>query len=97
MLVGDGDGGVTDERRLAGEHFVEHAAQRVDVGARIDRLAARLFGERYCAVPITAEVWVTGLPASASALAMPKSITFTAPPLLIMMLAGLTSRWMVPC
>ena len=28
---------------------------------------------------------------------MPKSITFTAPVLLIMMLAGLTSRWMMPC
>ncbi len=28
---------------------------------------------------------------------MPKSITFTAPALLIMMLAGFTSRWMMPC
>ncbi len=48
-------------------------------------------------MPITAAVCVTGLPASARARAMPKSITFTAPFLLIMMLAGLTSRWMMPC
>jgi hypothetical protein len=48
-------------------------------------------------VPITAEVLVSLLPVSASARAMPKSITFTAPALLIMMLAGFTSRWMMPC
>ncbi|SIL56328.1 Uncharacterised protein [Mycobacteroides abscessus subsp. abscessus] len=40
---------------------------------------------------------MTLLPASETARAMPKSITFTAPVLLIMMLAGLTSRWMMPC
>ena len=54
-------------------------------------------GERYCAVPITAAVWVTLLPLSDSARAMPKSITLTALVLLIMMLAGFTSRWMMPC
>ena len=48
-------------------------------------------------MPITAAVCVTLLPASARARAMPKSITFTAPVLEIMMLAGLTSRWMMPC
>ena len=47
-------------------------------------------------MPITAAVWVTAWP-SASARAMPKSITFTAPAWLIMMLAGLTSRWMIWC
>ena len=48
-------------------------------------------------MPITAAVCVTLWPLSAIARAMPKSITFTAPVLLIMMLAGLTSRWMMPC
>ena len=48
-------------------------------------------------MPITAAVWVTLFPLSAMARAMPKSITFTAPDLEIMMLAGLTSRWMMPC
>ena len=31
MLVGDRDGRVTGERRFTREHFVEHAAQRVNV------------------------------------------------------------------
>nr|CRL76152.1 hypothetical protein CPGR_01600 [Mycolicibacter nonchromogenicus] len=48
-------------------------------------------------MPITAAVWVTLLPASATARAMPKSMTFTALCSSIMMLAGLTSRWMMPC
>ncbi len=47
-------------------------------------------------MPITAAVWVTLLE-SARARAMPKSCTLTALFLLIMMLAGLTSRWMMPC
>ena len=34
---------------------------------------------------------------SPSARAMPKSMTFTAPARLIMMLAGFTSRWMMLC
>ena len=45
---------------------------------------------------MTAAVWVT-LWLSANARAIPKSITFTAPVRLIMMFAGLTSRWMMPC
>ena len=32
------------ERRSPGQHFVEHAAERPDVGALVDRLAARLLG-----------------------------------------------------
>ncbi|EUA03474.1 putative serine/threonine protein kinase with PASTA sensor [Mycobacterium kansasii 824] len=39
---------------------------------------------------------MTLLPLSAIALAMPKSITLTALVELIMMLAGFTSRWMMP-
>ena len=46
MLVGHRDRRVTDERRLAGEDFVEHAAQRVDIGAGVDRLAAGLLGRQ---------------------------------------------------
>ena len=42
MLVGDRDRGITDERRFAGEHLVEHAAQRVHVRAGVDLVAARL-------------------------------------------------------
>ena len=54
-------------------------------------------GDRYWAVPMTAAVWVTAACPSASARAMPKSITFTAPERVIMMLAGLTSRCTMPC
>lgn len=43
-------------------------------------------------MPITAAVCVIGLAASEMARAMPKSMTFTAPALLIMTLAGFTSR-----
>ena len=41
MRVGDR---VAGERRQAGQHFVEHAAERPDVGPLVDRLAARLLG-----------------------------------------------------
>ncbi|SLJ73732.1 Uncharacterised protein [Mycobacteroides abscessus subsp. abscessus] len=46
---------------------------------------------------MTAAVCVIGLELSASARAMPKSITFTAPDRLIMMLAGFMSRCTMPC
>ena len=35
------------ERRLAGEHLVQHAAERVDVAPGIDRLAAACSGLMY--------------------------------------------------
>ena len=44
----------------------------------------------YWAVPITMPVWVTG--AASTALAMPKSVSFTWPVGVIRMLPGLTSR-----
>ena len=53
-------------------------------------------GERYWAVPMTAEVCVIAEVESSSARAIPKSITFTWPVLVIMMLAGLMSRWTMP-
>ena len=46
MLVGDRHRRVADERRFAREHFVEHAAQRVDVGAGVDGVAAGLLGRK---------------------------------------------------
>ena len=36
-----------------GEQFVEHTPGAVQVGSGIDHLAASLFGDGYCAVPIT--------------------------------------------
>ena len=47
-------------------------------------------------MPMTAAVEVTVAPLSDSARAMPKSITFTAPDRVIITLAGLMSRWMMP-
>ena len=52
-------------------------------------------GEKYCAVPSTVAVCVTV--SDDAARAMPKSVTFTSPFLVIMMFAGLTSRWTMPC
>ena len=42
MLISHRDGRVTGERRFTREDFVEHAAQRVDVGAGVDLLSAGL-------------------------------------------------------
>ena len=53
-------------------------------------------GDRYCAVPITAAVWVTVAALSATARAMPKSITLTAPARVIMTFPGFTSRCTMP-
>ena len=47
-------------------------------------------------MPTTAWVWVTVAAESSTARAMPKSITFTAPVEVSMMLPGLMSRWMIP-
>ena len=47
-------------------------------------------------MPSTDEVWVSVEVDSLTARAMPKSMTFTAPSSVIMMFAGLTSRWMIP-
>ncbi len=54
-------------------------------------------GERYCGVPMTMPVWVIVLAAPVSARAMPKSITLTAPPVVMITLAGLMSRCTMPC
>ena len=53
-------------------------------------------GERYWAVPITAAVWVMVADVSATARAMPKSITLTSPVGVSITLAGLMSRCTMP-
>ena len=45
---------------------------------------------------MTFAVWVTVAEVSATARAMPKSMTFTAPDCVIITFAGLMSRWMMP-
>ncbi len=47
-------------------------------------------------MPITAAVCVIVADVSATARAMPKSITFTRPDGVIITFAGLMSRWMMP-
>ena len=39
-------GRVADERRPSGDHLVQHAAERVDVGAAVDGLPLRLLGRQ---------------------------------------------------
>ena len=53
-------------------------------------------GERYWAVPMTACVCVMVALVSATARAMPKSMTLMSPWLPIMTFAGLMSRWTMP-
>ena len=53
-------------------------------------------GDRYWAVPMTAEVAVMVACPSDTARAIPKSITFTAPAWVIMTFAGLMSRCTIP-
>lgn len=63
----------------------------------VDGLAQRLLGERYWGVPMTMPVWVIVDCAPCNARAMPKSITLTAPELVMITLAGLMSRCTMPC
>ena len=50
----------------------------------------------YCAVPITEDVWVIVAWVSATARAMPKSMTLTDPSRATITLAGLMSRCTIP-
>ena len=65
------------ERHVAGQHLVEHDAERVDVAAAIDRTGVRICsGAMYSGVPIS--VLPTGVRRSAVRMReMPKSMTFT--------------------
>ena len=86
------------ERRLAGQHLVEHRAERVDVGPRVEIvLAGGLLGAH---VLRRAETHAgLGEPdpavAAAPASAMPKSAT-SARPSWNSTLSGLMSRWITP-
>ena len=98
--------------RAAGQHLVQHAAERPDVGALVDRLAARLLGAHVGrgAENHARRVVAGDRDASATCdevrrrrrsrpatFASPKSSTFTVPSGVILMLAGFRSRWMMPC
>ena len=88
---------VADERRLSGEQLVEHTARGVEVAAGVGLLAASLLGRevlRGADRPRRSGSWST--PLSASARAMPKSMTLTSPVWVIITLPGLMSRWMMP-
>ena len=96
--------------RAAGQHLEEDAAEGPDVGALDRRLAARLLrchvGGRArgsCPTAVRPRVivgeFVEVCPAAArrsSALARPKSSTFTVPSARTLMFAGFRSRWMMP-
>ena len=98
---------LAEERGLARQHLVEHAAERPDVGAPVDGFAARLLGahvrrraEHHAGLghrgrrqrgrlrPVVAR--------GSSALAMPKSSTFTVPSGVSLMFAGFRSRCTMP-
>lgn len=97
VLVHHRQRGLAGERGPQRQEFVEQAAGGVEVGAVVDGLAQRLLGERYWGVPMTMPVWVIVDCAPCNARAMPKSITLTAPELVMITLAGLMSRCTMPC
>ena len=100
--------GVARERSAAGEHLEEHAPERPDVRALVDRPArAPARGSctpqspesrrHACRHVTVGECVRSGLPHRRSmALASPKSRTLTTPLGVILMLAGLRSRWTMP-
>src|SRR5207244_633643 len=91
-LGDDGLRGGPGERRLAGEHLVQDAAEAVDVRASIESpLASPLLGTHVGGVPRMMPVCVSRPPAASTAPAMPKSATM-APPSDRRTLSGFTSR-----
>ena len=84
---------------LADQQLVGEDTECVDVGAMIDvRIAAACSGAMYDGVPMATPTLVTVTPvvASLTALATPESVT-SAWRSDNMTLAGLTSRWTIPC
>ena len=96
----------------AGQHLVEHRAERPDVGPLVDRRGrapAPGSCRRRCRAAhrqpssrgeVIVGDWVTpeaGAPAASTALARPKSSTLTVPSGRTLMLAGFKSRWTMPC
>ena len=101
---------VAGEGSSAGDHLVQHAAERPDVGALVDTLARapvrapcrRRSRESFRPV-IAGEVIVGGhrrrsrsAPEGSSAFASPKSSTLTVPSARTLTLAGFRSRWTIP-
>ena len=107
------------KREAAGQHLEQHDAERPDIRAPVDRLAARLLGRHVGCRPedhahpviaaglaivaverVVATVlrWRAAAVATggSSALARPKSSTFTVPSDRSLMFAGLRSRWTMP-
>ena len=91
----------------AGQHLVQHAPEGPDVGALVHRQAARLLGthvrgradDRAVARPVASGGALDRSgdePSPATALARPKSSTFTTPSGVILMFAGFRSRWTMP-
>ena len=86
-------GVVAGERQRAGEHLVQHDADRVQVAALVDVVALRLFG-RDVRDAAHHHAGLRHAPACAphTARAMPKSQSLTTSSLVTRTLAGLTSR-----
>ena len=96
----------------AGQHLEQHASERPDVGALVHRLPARLFGthvrggaENHAGLchrrrrdgRRSREGARRRALLVSMALASPKSSTLTRPSGRTFTLAGLRSRWMIPC
>ena len=93
--------GLTGKREAAGQHLVEHAAERPDVGALVDALTARLLRAHVGGGAEDRAVARLGQVRDArrrrvAAFARPKSSTFTTPSGVILMFAGFRSRWTMP-
>ena len=87
------------KRALAGEHLVQHRAEREDVGAVIDRLAAHLLGRhvagravKSCRLAGGVDVCLELFGSGSLSFAMPKSRSFARQSFVMNTLAGLTSR-----
>ena len=87
------------ERRLPGQHLVEHRGQAVDVGAGVEPAVAGRLLRAHVGRRADREAGL-GQPlvaARASARAMPKSATSVWPSRVSRMFSGLMSRWITPC
>ena len=88
------DVGGAVERRRPDDALVEHARERVDVGARIDVLPSICSGAQYSIVPTKLPVRVR--PVRASSFTTPKSERYARSSAPTRMFAGFTSRWTSP-
>ena len=88
------------ERHLPGDRLEEHAAERVDVHARVDLLAQQLLGRGVVARAEEAADLRSAAPSTALTFFIsPKSVRMqcsSSPSPSIRTLAGLTSRWTIP-